>query len=44
MVDVDDDEVVEVDLGTVLTAAGPGVLFQGKTGAFSLIGLFFRGL
>jgi hypothetical protein len=39
--DVDDDEVVEVDLEMVLTAAGnPEDLFQGKAGRFSLTGLF----
>lgn len=39
--DADDDEVVEVDLGIILAAAGKleGV-FQGKAGALSLIGLF----
>ena len=43
VVDVDDDVVVEVDLGIVLTAAGkPENLFQGKlgAGAFSFVGLF----
>ena len=40
--DIDDDMVVEVDLGIVLTAGGkPGNLFQGKleVGAFSFVGL-----
>ena len=38
VVDIDDDVVVEVDLETVLTAAGkPANLFQ--AGAFSLVGL-----
>jgi hypothetical protein len=43
VVDIDDDVVVEVDLGIVLTAAGkPENLFQGKleAGAYSLVGLF----
>ena len=41
VVDVDDDVVVELDLGIVLTAAGEPENFQGKleAGAFSLLGL-----
>ena len=39
------EEVVEVDLGIVLTAAGISAgLFENKEGAFSLIELFFAGL
>jgi hypothetical protein len=44
VVDVD-DEVVEMDLGIVLTMVGkPEDLFKDKEGPFSLIGLFFAGL
>lgn len=39
--DTDDDEVVEVDLGIMLAAAGkPEGVFQGEAGTLSLVGLF----